>query len=269
MLKTLITILKDNWEWRKQIRRLAVFELIKQSRGAVLDWAWLFIKPAVYVFVFWFALDLGLRAGGTNPYPPYFLWLIAGIIPWFYMSDMLGTGSNVLNRFPYLVNKIKFPLSGISTIFSLSTLVVHLGLMVIVFAVYFAFGMPLDVYLLQVPVIILIMFVFFNMFSILTSQISAISRDFSNMLKAIITPLFWLSGIIFDIERVNIDWIRGILLFNPITFFARSFRDAFYTKTWIWERPATLSVFALVFVVTLISMLLVYRRLHKEVPDAL
>jgi len=185
------------------------------------------------------------------------------------MSEMLGAGSNVLHRFPYLVNKIKFPLSGISTLFSLSTLVVHLGLIAIVFAVYFACGMPWDIYLLQIPVIILVMFLFFTMFSILTSQLSAISRDFSNMLKAIVTPLFWLSGIIFDIDRVDIDWIQGILLFNPITFFARSFRDAFYAKTWIWEQPLVLGAFVLVFVVTFITMLLVYKRFHREVSDAL
>ena len=48
---TLATILKDNWEWRKQIGRLALFDLVKKSRGAVLGWAWFFIKPAMYIFL--------------------------------------------------------------------------------------------------------------------------------------------------------------------------------------------------------------------------
>ena len=59
VLSTLATILKDNWEWRKQIGRLAIFELVKKSRGAVLGWAWFFIKPAMYIFCFWFALESG------------------------------------------------------------------------------------------------------------------------------------------------------------------------------------------------------------------
>lgn len=34
------------------------------------------------------------------------------------MQDMLGAGIDVMHRYPYLVNKIKFPLSGISTIYT-------------------------------------------------------------------------------------------------------------------------------------------------------
>ena len=94
VLSTLATILKDNWEWRKQIGRLALFDLVKKSRGAVLGWAWFFIKPAMYIFCFWFALEIGLRAGNSDAgAPPYILWLCAGLIPWFFMQDMLGAGS--------------------------------------------------------------------------------------------------------------------------------------------------------------------------------
>lgn len=269
MFSALITILKDNWEWRKQIGRLAFFELIKKSRGAVLSWAWLFVKPAMYIFVFWFALDLGLRAGGSGEYDPYFLWLIAGLIPWFYMQDMIGPGADVLHRYSYLVNKIKFPLSGISTIFSLSTLIVQLGLMVVLFVIYFLLGMPLDIYLLQVPVLILLMFVFFNMFSIFASHLSAMSKDFLNLLKAFSTPIFWMSGVIFDVSAIPIQWVQNVLLFNPVTFFVTSFRNAFHDKAWFWENTQMTLSFGIVFVVTLFATLWVYKRLSREVSDAL
>ena len=143
-MSTLGTILKDNWAWRKQIGRLALFELVKKSRGAVLSWSWFFIKPAMYIFCFWFALDIGLRVGsgaGEAGAPPYILWLCAGLIPWFFMQDMLGAGIDVMHRYPYLVNKIKFPLSGISTIFTSATMLVQLMLMAALFVIYFACGM--------------------------------------------------------------------------------------------------------------------------------
>ena len=268
MFEALKTILKDNWKWRKQIRRLAIFELIKQSRGAVLGWVWIIIKPTLYVLILWFALDIGLRAGGTDSYPPYFLWLLSGMIPWFYMRDMLGKGSDILHHFSFLVGKIRFPLSGISTIFSLSSFVVHIVMMLIVFIIYILFKMPIDLYILQIPVFMLFMFVFFNMFSILTSQISAISKDFSLLLKSLVTPLFWLSGIIFNIDKLDIVWIKTVLLFNPVTFFAYSYRNALFNKSWFWENMSSLGGFALVFFVTLIVMLFVYKHLHKEVSDA-
>ena len=53
---TLSEILKEQWEWRKQILSLGLFDLKKISAGAVLGPLWFFAKPAVYILVFWFAL---------------------------------------------------------------------------------------------------------------------------------------------------------------------------------------------------------------------
>lgn len=269
-MSILSQIIKDHWEWRGQISRLALFELVKKSRGAVLSWAWFFIKPAMYIFCFWFALDVGLRGGETNPGDaPYLLWLCAGLIPWFFMQDMLGAGIDVLHRYPYLVNKIKFPLSAISAIFTLATMIVQVMLMVVLFGIYFAYGQPLDIYLLQVPILLVLMLVFWDVASILCSQLSAMSKDFANLLHAFSTPFFWLSGVIFDVKHLPFDWIQSVLYFNPITFFVTGFRDAFYDKVWFWEDPMLLGGFIIVFLVTLVLMCVIYKRLHEEVADVL
>ena len=270
VLSTLATILKDNWEWRKQIGRLALFDLVKKSRGAVLGWAWFFIKPAMYIFCFWFALEIGLRAGNSDAgAPPYILWLCAGLIPWFFMQDMLGPGLDVLHRYSYLVNKIKFPLSGISTIFSGATLIVELMLMVALFVIYFACGMPLDVYLLQVPILLVLMFLFWNTVSILFSQLSAMSKDVKNLMSAMSTPFFWLSGVLFDVKDIHIGWVQTMLGFNPITFFVTAFRGAFYDKTWFWNDPSACVGFVVVFAITLLAALFVYKKFNEEVCDVL
>ena len=271
MVECLKTIIKDNWSWRKQIWHLAIFDLVKRSRGAALGWAWLFIKPAVYIFCFWFALDVGLRTGGNMPEgaPPYILWLCSGIIPWFYMQEMLGQGVDIMHRYPYLVNKIKFPLGAISSIYAISTLIVQLMLMVVLFVIYFACGMPIDLYLLQVPVLLIIMVVFWDIFSIFCSMLSAISHDFSNLMHALSTPFFWLSGAIFDVSSIGISWVQTVFYFNPITFFTSGFRAALYDKTWIWENTGACLGFVAVFVVTLLCMLFVYKKFAEEVPDVL
>lgn len=41
---------------------------------------------------------------------------MGGLIPWFYIQEILGTGINIFKRYSYLVTKIKFPLAGIPTI---------------------------------------------------------------------------------------------------------------------------------------------------------
>lgn len=270
---TLTTILKDNWEWRSQIGRLAIFELKKKARGAVLGWAWLAIKPIVFIAVFWFALEVGLRAGdASSPNYPYFVWLVSGLIPWFFMSEMIGSGSDVLHRYTYLVNKVKFPLSGISTLFSLSSLIINSVLFVLLFVIYFAYGMPCDIYLIQVPILLLLMFVFWDMVSIMFSQLSGISKDFGQLMKALQQPLFWLSGVLFNmnvLEPAGFGWAADVMLFNPVTFFATAFRDAMCEKVWFWEDPVFFGCFVVVFVLTLVCMCAVYKHFSGEVSDVL
>ena len=56
-------IIRDHIAYRQQIFKLAKADLIKTYRGAALGWAWAIIKPAVTIFVYWFAFEIGLRAG--------------------------------------------------------------------------------------------------------------------------------------------------------------------------------------------------------------
>ena len=267
---TLSEILKEQWEWRKQILSLGLFDLRKISRGAVLGTFWFFAKPAVYIFCFWFALEVGLRSGDQSAGgAPYILWLMGGLVPWFYMQDMLGAGVDVFHRYSYLVTKIKFPLSGIPIIYSISTLIVQCGLIVVLLIVFFFYGQVPSLHLIQIPIALVLMFVFFVMFSLMTSCLSAISKDFKNLMQTLSTPLFWLSGIIFNVFDVGIPWVESILMFNPVTFIATMYRYAVYDHMWIWQKPESIIGFSVVFVITLGAMIAIYRRTHEEVADVL
>ncbi len=268
---TLLSIVHDIWTWRSQIIGLARFEVVKQSRGAALSWVWFFARPAVYILCFWFALAVGLRAGdlgGSQSAPPYILWLAAGVVPWFFLQEMLGSGINALSRYPYLVNKVRFPLSCVSAICASGELLLQLMLQAVLLVMYFLGGQPFDVHLLQIPFLLVLMWLFFVVFSIGMSQLTALSKDFANLMRSLSTPLFWLSGVIFDVTVIPFAWAKALFLFNPVTFFISAFRDAYYYRIWIWEDSLALACFAVVFLVTAAFSVVVYRRFCEEVPDA-
>ena len=267
---TLATILKENWDWRHQIFRLSVFDMKKKSRGTALGWVWFFIEPIIYVTCFWFAIEIGLKAMRVAPGDaPFILWLAAGLVPWFFMRTMIREGSNAFNKHTYLVNRVKFPLSAVCTIHTLGEFLINLLQMIVVFAVYAICWQPPTVYLLQLPILWVLMFAFWNMFSIMLSPLSAISKDFGNLVKSLGTPLFWLSGIIFNLDALDVPAIETVMDYNPICFFAYSFRDAFYNQTWFWEDTNRLIGFAVVFALTFAVMLLVYSKTNQEVADVI
>lgn len=183
-------IIKDHVTYKQQIFKLAKADLVKTYRGAALGWAWAIIKPAVTIFVYWFSFEIGLRAGKDVNGFPFFLWLISGVIPWFYMSDMLTAGTDTIRKYSYLVTKMKFPVSTIPTFVSISKFIVHLILMAIMIVIFICMGYPPTVYILQLPIYMILMFIFFTIWSLFASLLSSMSKDFGNLVKSMVTAVF-------------------------------------------------------------------------------
>ena len=257
-------------KYRQQIFKLAKADLVKTYRGAALGWAWAIIKSAVTIFVYWFTFQIGLRGSSEVEGFPFFLWLISGVIPWFYMSDMITGGTECIRKYSYLVTKMKFPITTIPTFFSISKFMVHLALLVIMILIFIIMGYPPDIYLVQLPIYMLLNFVFFTLFSLFSSLLACMSKDFSNLVKSLVTAVFWLSGIIWNINTIkDISWLKSLLKVNPVTYLVEGYRNCFIHKTWIWESPKTLIAFLLILLVLTIAAIWVYRRLRKEIPDVL
>lgn len=269
MFQELRQIIKDHIAYRGQILKLAKSDLVKTYRGAALGWSWAIIKPVVTIFVYWFAFQIGLRAGrGVNGYP-FFLWLIAGLVPWFYMGDMITGGTDAVRRYKFLVNKMKFPVSTIPTFVSISKYLVNIILITIVGIIFACFGYTPDIYYLQIPFYILITFIFFTSWALFASMLSAISKDFANLVKSFVTAVFWLSGILWDASNVTEVWIKNILMVNPVTFLVNGFRNCFINKIWFWQEPKELLYFAIITCIMIVLALWAYRKLKKEIPDVL
>lgn len=268
-MKILKEIIKDHIEYRKQIIKLAKSDLIKTYRGSALGWSWAIIKPVVTIFVYWFAFSIGLRAGkDVNGYP-FFLWLIAGVIPWFYMGDMITGGTNCIRKYRYLVTKMKFPVSTIPTFVSISNIIVNIVLLIIVILIFCMFGYPPDIYILQLPFYLLLSFIFFTLWALFSSFIGAISKDFVNLVKSFITAIFWLSGILWNADKIAIPWLKKFLMLNPVTFLVNGFRNCFINKIWFWEQPRRLLYFCIITLILLIAALWSYKKLRKDIADVL
>ena len=268
-MSELVEIIKLHIAYRFQILKLAKSDLVKTYSGASLGWAWAIIKPAMTIFVYWFTFAIGLRVSrDVNGYS-YFLWLIASIIPWFYMGEMLVEGANCLRKYSYLVTKTKFPVSTIPTFVSISKLIVHIALLLILIIIFALYGYGNNIYLLQLPFYILLSFLLFTLWGLFSCFIAAISKDFLNLIKSSTVAILWLSGIIWDPSTLSIIWIKKLLYFNPITFLINGYRNCFINHTWFFEQPKQLLCFGITLLIMLVLALYSYRKFKKEVPDVL
>ena len=268
-LNALKQILKEHITWRKQILLLAKADVIKTYSGAALGWAWALIKPLITISVFWFAFTYGIRHGGGVNGFPFALWMIPGFVAWFYMSDMLTHGADAIRKYRYLVTKMKFPVSTIPTFISCSKLAIHIALMIIVALVFICTGHFPNIYWIQTLFYMALMFVFWTCWGLFSAMLGAMSRDFINLVKAIQTAVFWLSGIMWDVNTIGIPTLQKVLFFNPVTYLVTGYRNCFIYHRWFWEEPLQLGIFLGLLVIMGILAVWAYRKLIREIPDVL
>ena len=185
------------------------------------------------------------------------------------MNDMLTQGTDSIRKYSYLVTKMKFPVSTIPTFVSISKLMIHLILLVITIIIFIIMGYPPDIYILQLPFFVLMNFIFFTIFSLFSSLLSSMSKDFSNLVKSFITAIFWLSGILWNANKIDKVWLKKLLMLNPVTYIVEGYRNCFINKIWFWQQPKRLMYFVIIVVILLIMAIWVYKKLRKEIPDVL
>lgn len=268
-MNSIKTIINEHFVYRKQIIKLAKSDLIKTYRGSALGWSWAFIKPMVTIFVFWFAFSFGLRASSDVDGYPFFLWMIAGFVPWFYMSEMITGGASCIRNNRHLVTKMKFPISVIPTFTSISKLVVHFILLgdhdrdlynVWLYAGYILFT---TTYIYYVYVRL------FYVLGIVSGMLSAMSKDFLNLVKAFTTAIFWVSGIMYDVSDIKQQIIKDVLMFNPVTIIANGYRHVFIDKEWLFETPEEIRNYFIVLVIMIFLAIWAYKKLYKDIADVL
>ena len=182
---------------------------------------------------------------------------------------MLTIGTDAIRKYSYLVTKMKFPVSTIPTFVSISKLSVNIMLTLIMLVIFILFGFKPDIYWLQLIFYTFLSFILWTMWSLFSSLLAAISKDFGNLVKSFVTAVFWLSGILWNPETVKIPWLKKALIANPVTYIVNGYRQSLIDKIWFWEQPKRIGYFLISCAVMLILALWAYRKVRKDIPDVL
>ncbi|MGN1480947.1 ABC transporter permease [Porcipelethomonas sp.] len=255
----------------KKIWMLAVNDLVKKYKGAVMGPLWAIIKPTFTLFILWFAFTVGIRGSGMVSGYPRFIFMLSGYIPWFFISEVIVGGSRSIRQNSQFVTKLSFPVSNIMTFCMLSSLIIHLGMCVIMYIILICNGYGPSVYNLQIFYYMPLMFLFFLVLSWATAPLSAFSRDFENLINSLITGLFWLSGIFWDTYDVSNPILKRLMYFNPINYFINGYRKTFLYDISIFDKNYTteLVVFYAEFILLIFIGSHFYKKLRKILPDIL
>ena len=247
---------------------MAQVTLTKRYSGSALGVAWALIKPLIFVFAYWFAVAIGIRGSKPMGGVPYILWLIPGIMPWFYIADALTIGGAAIRSNSHFVTKMVYPVATLPVSEVLSLFFVHLMMMCFSTAVFVVSGFGLSIYFLQLPYYLLCCLAFTLVTSTLLSALTAISQDVLQAVKSLITLLFWLTPVLWSADNLASP-VKQIVLADPICYITAGYRNTFVYQRWFFQDwQYTIYFWAAMVGLTLLASYL-FAKLEPEFADVL
>ncbi|MGD7049705.1 ABC transporter permease [Rossellomorea marisflavi] len=233
-MRAIFQIIKEQLTHIHLMIRLASYEIKGKYLMHYLGVLWQFLNPTIQIAVYWLIFGLGLRKGGEVNDFPFFVFLLVGIIPWFFINPSISQGSNSVFKQIKLVSKMKFPISILPSISIISNFFNFIIMIIIMEVILYFNGVYPSIYLLQFPYYLLCTLVFLYATTLLFSTISTIVRDFQSLLQSTMRILFYMSPVLWDISMMPAIFDPLIKL-NPIYYLINGFRETFLYKTWFFE----------------------------------
>jgi lipopolysaccharide transport system permease protein/teichoic acid transport system permease protein len=267
-LKGFLFFLVAIWQNRFVISQLTKRDLQNRYLGSYLGLPWTFLKPLAVIGVMWFAFTYGLKIGNVDATIPFSLWLVIGIIPWFFLSENIQGSAHCLSEYAFLIKNISFRPSIIPLIKILTNAVIHLFFIVIIMATAIAYNMKPSLIWIQV---------FYYMFCTIVlvmgtawffSSIQLFVKDVGHLLDVILQIFFWGTPIIWSINMLPEKMLFFIKL-NPVYYIIQGYRNTFIYNIWSFEHYRLTLYYWCVTLTIFVLGALVFKKLKPHFADVL
>lgn len=266
-VETLLRVPFDIYLDRTLFTDLVKNDFQAKFAGSYLGIFWAFVNPIITMILYWFVFQVGLRAGNISDYP-FILFLMSGLIPWFYFSESLNGATNVLMEYSYLVKKVVFNVGILPVIKVASALFVHVFFLLILFVFTSIYGYYPDWYCLQVLYYVFCMALLVLAISYVTAACTAFFKDMTQIVNIVLTIGVWVSPIMWNPATLSPE-LSFVFRINPLYYVIDGFRDAMLAKVWFWEKPLWTIYFWMFTLMLYIVGVKLFNRLKPHFSDVL
>ncbi len=249
----------------RRIIQLTNYDFRSKYLGSHLGLFWSFLQPLLTLAVLCFVLQVGFKTGSVGNYP-FIMWLMAGIIPWFFISEGLSNSSGAIVENSFLIKKVVFDVHLLPIIKIISALYVHAFFIVLLLLVFLFQGNSPCRYWLQLIYYLSSSIVLVMGISLLTSAAVAFVSDLKPVIAMFLQLGFWLTPIFWSHHAVAKNY-RYLIKLNPFFYIVTGYRDSMIDHVWLWERPLLTIYFWIFTVLVLITGILAFRRLQSQFAD--
>lgn len=200
----------------------------------------------ITVLVYWFVFEKALGAASQTTRAgieaPFLIWLMAGLVPWFFFQDAMNGGTGALLEYNYLVKKVVFKINILPLVKIISALFVHLFFLAVAVLICICYGIYPDWYMLQIFYYAVCMILLVTGLVYATSAIVVFFRDMAQIVTIALQIGIWATPIMWNIESPDMaaripSVVMKLLKLNPMYYIVNGYRDALINKVAFWEYP--------------------------------
>lgn len=260
--QTYAVLEKRNVLWTLVIRDLRV----RYSRS-VLGYVWTILDPLLMSMIYFviFVYVFNRKALGHDP---YFLFLIAGLLPWQWFSGVVSESSRSLIQEAQLVRSTNLPREIWVAVVVVSKGIEYLlSLPVLVFFTLFYVlkgQTHLNEWLVLFPLGVVVEFVFLVGLGLILAPVTSLVTDMQRVIRIILRMLFYTTPVIYAGNLVPKPWDMLTWL-NPMTGVLEMMRAGFFNHGRFPIQWGAIGVGAAVTVITLFVGFAVFARLERAV----
>ncbi|VEG29896.1 ABC transporter permease [Actinomyces howellii] len=237
-----MAIFTDLRESRELLYNLTMREVKGKYKRTALGQLWSLANPIalmlVYSFVFRFVMKIEPAAGDPSGLHIFALWLMCGLLPWSFFTNVVNGGMGVLVGNENLIKKVYFPRSALLVSNSLSWLYSWgIEMAVLLVAIIVLGGSPY-LYVLPAVVLMALLTLFATGVAMLLSIANVYFRDLQYLMGIIFQIWFYANPIVYPqslVEQTSstLGSFHGVTVFdvyrlNPFYHFIEAFRNLLY-----------------------------------------
>ena len=266
LMKQISIILVESWKSKRLLLDLAKNDFKMRYLGNALGILWAFLQPTALILLFWFVFEVGFKSKPMEDIP-FILWLLAGLIPWFFFSESLQSATTSILDNSFLVKKVVFRVALLPIVKLLSALAIHIFFILLTLGIFIYYGYYPSIYWLQIGYYLFATIILVLGLSWITSSVVIFFRDLGQIVTMILQFGFWITPVIWSLSIMPEEFIDLIQL-NPIYYLVQGYRESLIDHRWFWDNPLT-SYFWCITLIILVSGAFIFRRLKPHFADVL
>ena len=253
---------------RHLIWKLAKNDFKKRYAGSYLGAVWAMVQPVVTVALYYVVFEIIMKGASRTEEAPFVLFLTAGLVPWFFFSEALNSGTNALREYDYLVKKVVFKISILPIIKIIAATFIHLFFILVLLIVAAAYGYYPTVYTVQILYYSACLFLLVLAMCYTTCAIVVFFKDLSQIINILLQIGMWATPILWDLHIIPGFW-QKILKLNPLVYIVNGYRSAVYGREWFFQDFFS-TVYFWMFTVLVFGLgTMVFKRLKVHFADVL